>query len=270
MIMPPRVRKLVFTAHVVSSVGWLGAVVTFVGIALVALTSQDAAAVRGALLVMKPIGWYVLIPLVFTSLVSGTIQALGTTWGLIRHYWVLFKLVIASVSTYVLLLFATLNLNAVQRGATELAASVDELRALAGTPRDHALLALAGLLLAVVLAVYKPRAMTPYGQRKQDEQRRTQADRRAVATAARPHAGVGLPAEPAGSPEPGDRVGMRPPHGPNGRLPSWMKVSAFILGVLAWAVAMALVLGGGPQDGGHSSSGDTPRVNQENELRVNW
>ena len=32
MIMPPRVRKLALTAHVTSSVGWLGAVGAFLGL----------------------------------------------------------------------------------------------------------------------------------------------------------------------------------------------------------------------------------------------
>jgi heme exporter protein D len=39
------------------------------------------------------------------------------------------------------------------------------------SPIVHALLALLVLLVAMVLAVYKPQALTPYGQRKQREQR---------------------------------------------------------------------------------------------------
>jgi hypothetical protein len=40
------------------------------------------------------------------------------------------------------------------------------------SPGLHAALALLVLLVATVLAVYKPRGMTPYGRHKQDEQRR--------------------------------------------------------------------------------------------------
>ncbi len=184
MIMPPRLRKFVLTAHVVSSVGWLGAVITFVGITFVALNSQDAQTLRGALLMMEPIGWYVLVPLAFASLLTGLVQSLGTTWGLIRHYWVLYKLVIAVVSTIVLVLFLITTLDPVISGAANPASSVDELRALAGTPKDHALLALSGLLVATVLAVYKPRAMTPYGQREQAKQRSKQRERPAEVTPA--------------------------------------------------------------------------------------
>jgi hypothetical protein len=39
------------------------------------------------------------------------------------------------------------------------------------SPVLHAALALLLLLTATTLAVYKPRGMTPYGQRKQREQR---------------------------------------------------------------------------------------------------
>jgi hypothetical protein len=32
--------------------------------------------------------WLVIMPLSVATLVSGLVQALGTTWGLLRHYWV--------------------------------------------------------------------------------------------------------------------------------------------------------------------------------------
>ena len=94
MIMSPGVRKFALTAHVTSSVGWLGAVAAFLALAVVGLTSQDAQTVRATYLVMEPAGWVVLVPLAFASLLTGLVQSLGTTWGLSRHYWVLFKLLI--------------------------------------------------------------------------------------------------------------------------------------------------------------------------------
>jgi hypothetical protein len=174
----------VLTAHVVSSVGWLGAVLAFVGLALIAMTSQDGRTVRAAVLVMEPVGWYVLLPLVLTSLLTGIIQRLASTWGLVRHYWVLLKLIIGTVSTYVFVAFLLTTVGSATTGAADQATSVERLRALAGTPRDHALLALAGLVTATVLAVYKPRALTRYGRRRLDQERvRSRAE---VGT---PHAG---------------------------------------------------------------------------------
>ena len=53
MTMAPRFRKFVLTAHANSSVGWLGAVVAFLPLAVVSLTSQDAQMVRAAVLLME-------------------------------------------------------------------------------------------------------------------------------------------------------------------------------------------------------------------------
>jgi hypothetical protein len=80
--MPTRLRKFALTAHVASSVGWLGAVVVFLALGVLALTSQDAQTVRGVYLVMEPAAWAVLVPLGFASLLTGIVQSLGTTWGL--------------------------------------------------------------------------------------------------------------------------------------------------------------------------------------------
>jgi hypothetical protein len=164
--MAPGLRKFALTVHVSASVGWLGAVVAFLALAVAALTSQDAETVRAAYLTMELIGWYALVPLALASLLTGLVQALGTTWGLFRHYWVVFKLLINLFATIVLLLYTqTLDHFA------DLAAETDDLGVLRGpSPVLHAAAALLLLLVATTLAVYKPRGMTPYGQRKQREQ----------------------------------------------------------------------------------------------------
>jgi uncharacterized membrane protein len=164
MTMTPRVRKLALTAHVASSVGWLGAVAVFLALAVVGLTSQDAETVRGAYRVMEPAAWYVLVPLAFASLVTGLAQSLGTSWGLFRHYWVLFKLLINVVATIVLLVY-TQTLSSLADVAADSSTDLGMVRN--ASPLLHAALALLLLLVATTLAVYKPRGMTPYGQRKQ-------------------------------------------------------------------------------------------------------
>ena len=171
MIMTPRLRKLALTAHVTSSVGWVGAVVGFLALAVAALTSQDAQLVRAAYLAMELTGWFVLLPLAVASLLTGLIQSLGTKWGLFRHYWVLAKLLINVFATVVLLLYTqTLEFFAdVAAETTSSGAVPRELRSPSAVL--HSGLALSLLLLATVLAVYKPRGVTPYGQRKQHEQR---------------------------------------------------------------------------------------------------
>ena len=168
MIMPPRLRKFALTAHVTTTVGWLGAVVVFLALAIVGLTSPDAQTVRGAYLVMEPTAWLVLVPLAFASLLTGIVQALGTTWGLFRHYWVLFKLLMALFITIVLLIYME-TFSVMADVAVDPSADLALVRN--ASPMLHAALALLVLLVATVLAVYKPRGMTRYGWRKQHEQR---------------------------------------------------------------------------------------------------
>ncbi len=165
MILTPRLRKFALTAHVTSSVGWLGAVVVFLALAVVGLTSQDAQTVRGAYLVMEPTARLVLVPLAFASLLTGLVQSLGTPWGLVRHYWVLFKLLITVVATIVLLMYME-TFRVMAGVAADPSAELGVVRNV--SPMLHAALALLGLVVATVLAVYKPRGMTRYGRRKRD------------------------------------------------------------------------------------------------------
>jgi len=167
MTMSPRLRKLALTAHVTSSVGWLGAVVVFLALAVVGLTSQDAQTVRGAYLVMEPAAWLALVPLALASLLTGLVQSLGTTWGLFRHYWVLFKLLIVVFVTIVLLIYMQ-TFGFMAGVAANPSADLGVVRN--ASPMIHAVLALLVLLVATVLAVYKPRGVTRYGWRKAHEE----------------------------------------------------------------------------------------------------
>jgi putative copper export protein len=166
--MTPRVSKLALTAHVTSSVGWLGALAAFLGLAIVGLTSDDPETVRGAYLVMEPAAWFVLVPLAFASLLTGLVQSLGTTWGLFRHYWVLGKLLINVFATFVLLIYME-TFDLLADVAADPSADLGAVRNV--SPALHAALALVLLLAATTLAVYKPRGLTRYGWRKQQELR---------------------------------------------------------------------------------------------------
>ena len=167
MTMTPRLRKLALTVHVTSSVGWLGAVVAFLALAIVGLTSQDAQTVRAAYLAAVPITWYVLVPLAVASLLTGLTSSLGSPWGLFRHYWVLITLALTIVATSILLLHmpTVSTLANVARGSD--GAESGGL----GGDLFHAVGGLLVLLLITVLNVYKPRGLTPYGWRKQHERR---------------------------------------------------------------------------------------------------
>src|SRR5688572_16050035 len=105
MPMTPALRKFALTTHVTSSIGWIGAVIVFLALAVLGLTSQDPQMVRGVYLVMEHAAWLTLVPLAFASLVTGFVMSLGTSWGLFRHYWVVFKLLITAFATVVLLIY---------------------------------------------------------------------------------------------------------------------------------------------------------------------
>lgn len=163
MVLSPRLRKFSLTLHVASSVGWLGAAAAYLGLVVGALTHRDPQMVRAAYLAMEPITWFAIVPLAFASLLTGLVESLGTQWGLFRHYWVVFKLLLTVFATTVLL------------GNTQ---TVRSLAALAADTPDADISGLKGQLLhsggglvvlfvTTVLAVYKPRGVTPYGLRKQ-------------------------------------------------------------------------------------------------------
>jgi uncharacterized membrane protein len=102
--MTPGVRKLVLTIHLTCSVGWIGAVVAYLALAIAAITSADAQTVRAAWTAMEVTGWWAIVPLAVTALLTGLVISLGTQWGLFRHYWVLISLALTILSTVVLVL----------------------------------------------------------------------------------------------------------------------------------------------------------------------
>lgn len=169
MILPPRLRKLALTAHVTSSVGWLGAVGAFLALAIAGLTSTDPQLVRAAYLTMDLIGWYVIVQLSFASLLTGLVQGLCTPWGLFRHYWVVAKLLITVLATLILLVHMQ-PIGHLARVVAQTTLAHGEMAGLRMQLIADAGAALVALLVATTLSIYKPKGMTPYGQRKLREQ----------------------------------------------------------------------------------------------------
>lgn len=163
MTLAPGTRKLVLTAHVTTSVGWLGAVAAFLVLAVIGLTSDDPQTVRGVYLVMEPAAWFLLVPLAVASLLTGLLQSLGSAWGLFRHYWVVFKLVINVFSTVVLVIYMQTFADLADVAADRRA---DLPMVRNPSPLLHAAAALLLLLAAAALGIYKPRGLTGYGRRQ--------------------------------------------------------------------------------------------------------
>lgn len=164
MAMPPRARKSALTAHVTASVGWFGAVAVFLALAVTGLVARDALTVRSVYVAMGVTGWYVIVPLCFASLATGIVSAVGTTWGLLRHYWVTVKLAITVPATGALLLHMP-SVSRIADSATAPQWTADDLVGLRTQLVVQSGAALLVLLGATALSVFKPQGRTRYGQR---------------------------------------------------------------------------------------------------------
>ncbi|HWI22910.1 MAG TPA: hypothetical protein VNT22_09895 [Baekduia sp.] len=90
----PRARRVVLTAHIVISVGLLGDLAGFLGVAILGTTTSDPAVAEGCWHVLQLFAFAFGIPLSFGSLVTGIALGVGTKWGVLRYPWVTAKLAI--------------------------------------------------------------------------------------------------------------------------------------------------------------------------------
>ncbi|MER7892454.1 hypothetical protein ABTX15_21790 [Micromonospora sp. NPDC094482] len=159
---PPRTRKALLTLHLVTSLGWLGTDLVLLTLGISVQRGADPAVVYP---VAALIGTALFAPLSMLVWLVGVASALLTPWGLLRHRWVLVKLLITTVMVGLVLLLLTPNL----RAAGELGATLPS--------RDRADLVIAPavsttlMIIATVLSTYKPwgrlrRAAGPVGSRR--------------------------------------------------------------------------------------------------------
>lgn len=162
MRLRPNVRKAALTFHVLCTVGWFGSVAAYLALALTGLSSADPHLVRASYTAMALLGWRVIAPASAAALVTGILQALGTAWGLTRHWWVLLKLGLTLLAAAALL---------VHLQSTSLMAKTVKVRDLAPSELVAArwqlviapTLALILLAFNASLGVVKPSGLTPLG-----------------------------------------------------------------------------------------------------------
>ena len=106
------------------------------------------------------------MPLAIAALSTGIVQALATPWGLLRHFWIVFKLVIVAAAT-VLLLVKTGQIDALARLAAGGPIMSPSLGGMKGSMIAHSAGGLAVLLWAAALGTYKPVGLTRHGWRRQ-------------------------------------------------------------------------------------------------------
>ncbi len=167
MIMNPRLRKLMLTTHITISVGWIGAVSAYLALVVAAMTNPDVPTLRAVWIAMKLVGWLALVPLSLASLLTGIVMSLGTKWGLFRHYWVLFSLVLTLFANIILLQHMQTVTVLASLAAEMSTFDIAPLRESLGGELFHAGVGLLLLIIVQVMNVYKPRGMTAYGWRQQ-------------------------------------------------------------------------------------------------------
>ena len=171
MTMGPRLRKLALAVHLTSSVGWVGAVLAYLPFDVTVATSQDPRTLRVAWMAMGMVAVWGIVPLAVASLLTGLVMALGTKWGLFRHWWVLISFLLTVGATLVLSSEIRVII-ASAAVAADPTMSDSQLRGLT-TTLPHSVGGLVVLLVVQVLNIYKPQGMTPYGWRKQQEERQS-------------------------------------------------------------------------------------------------
>jgi uncharacterized membrane protein len=182
MSMPPALRRAMLAAHIICSVGWLGAAAAYLALGVAAQVSMEPQVIRAAWIAMELSGWFVIVPLACLAFLTGLVLSLGTPWGLFKHYWVIIAVVLTTLSLAVLLLHmpSVSTLARLARTADDAAASR------LGGDVLHPALGLLVLIVITVLNVHKPRGLTPYGQHKQTKEPKGSTRNRAAAPNRRP------------------------------------------------------------------------------------
>src|SRR5262245_32335260 len=154
----PSRYKLLLTAHIMVSVGWLGVVFAKLVLGLGAVTTSVPDVAAALFAGMNAVN-VAFPPLAIGTVVSGVLLSLGTKWGLLQHYWVATKLVL---TVGVIATAVQLTDRLVQRAIAAPSGPVAEAatsQGIAAAATMLTALAVAHLLMlgaATVVSVYKP------------------------------------------------------------------------------------------------------------------
>ncbi len=164
--MSNNLRKLNLTSHITFSVGWVGAVIVFLALAISGLTTPDTFLARSMCLALEVCTLFVIVPFCILSLITGLIQAIGTKWGLFKHYWIIVKLFLTIAMT--ILLFLHLQpINALSAAGSDPSFSNSkEAFALIDIIKKAGAAALV-LISITAISIYKPWGMTKSSSKDQ-------------------------------------------------------------------------------------------------------
>ncbi|HEV8298963.1 MAG TPA: hypothetical protein VGQ20_16770 [Acidimicrobiales bacterium] len=146
-------RKVALLGHVLASVGWFGMAIVVAAAGITAAATGDATLPPVLYRVMADAVW-LTVPMGLVAAATGVVLGVGTTWGLVKHGWVVAKIVI---TTAVLVTDPIV----VSRAANRALSSGDAPRPLYGSTIAHCVM----LTVATALSVFKPGGRTPFARR---------------------------------------------------------------------------------------------------------
>ncbi|MEU3692254.1 DUF2269 domain-containing protein [Streptomyces narbonensis] len=156
--LPPPWRKAVLTLHVTVAVGWAGVEIAQLLLGLIGLFTDDAAVARATHVVMEILGIELVSGIAWMTLLTGLLLATATQWGLLKHYWIVTKLVL----TVALMLDGHFLLQHWLREQAEAGGASGSLGLRLVVSMSVALVL---LVAATALSVYKPWGRTRRGRR---------------------------------------------------------------------------------------------------------
>lgn len=164
--MGPGARKSVLILHVISSVGWLGLNIGILTLTITGLTTSDADRQHAALQALGILGDLLLIPISLTAFVTGLLLAVGTRWGLFRHWWIVVKFVLTLIAVVLIPVSLLPGIHDVVAtvSATE-PGTLADLDAAASDLLAAGVVSTTMYTVNVVLSVLKPRRRTKFGSR---------------------------------------------------------------------------------------------------------
>lgn len=167
--MPLRARKLVLVVHIITSVGWLGLSIGYLALGITAWSTDRPEIQHAMFWALGVFGDILLIPISLLALLSGLLLGAGTQWGLLRHRWVVVKLVLTLVAV---ILIPVSLLQGIHQSVDAVEHSAPGQFADIGSSNTSGLLFAGGVsssmyITCVLLSVLKPWGRTAYGKRKQ-------------------------------------------------------------------------------------------------------
>jgi hypothetical protein len=165
--LPVRRKRVLYVTHVVCSVGWIGLEASLLALGATGLTTHNPDVLRAVYIALGRLGLLLIAPFSLGALITGVALSLRTRWGLVKHWWVVVKLVITVVMTIASNIALNFRLQDAARRVSKLplaslnGAQVGGVRSLVIASGTAAFIL---LLVATVLSVYKP--WGPVGRRR--------------------------------------------------------------------------------------------------------